>query len=297
MGNTTLIKMAARLLCATLGTALPAAAQERVTLVELINAYRAAPPQCDGRRTAPAPPLAHRRALSGARVGPGIFLEQALERAGYPVARAEAIYVAEAPHARAVMDLIGRRYCRTLLSAQFSAVGASRQGDSWLIVLAEPAPPSRVSQLPGQIDTGRAILDAVNAARASARRCGEVDFAAAPPLASNAVLAGAALAHSRDMAAQGYFSHQGKDGRAVAERALEAGYVWRRIAENIAVGQDAPGEVVAGWLDSPGHCANIMHPGFTEMGAAYAVSSKERAYWTQVLGTPRYPSSNVVTPN
>jgi uncharacterized protein YkwD len=47
---------------------------------------------------------------------------------------------------------------------------------------------------------------------------------------------------------------------------------------------------VQGWLDSPGHCANIMNDDFTEMGAAYAVNTARepaRIYWTQVLGTPR----------
>lgn len=276
----------AALLCASLCAALPAAAQERATLVELVNAYRAAPQGCDGRRARPMAALAPQRALSSVQVGPGIFLDQALERAGYPVARAEAIYMSGSQDAHAVMATLAQHYCKTLRSDQFSAIGASRQGDTWQIVLAQPAPPPRVLQLAGQRDTADAILDAVNAARAVARRCGEHDAAPVPPLALNDALADAALAHSRDMARQGYFSHQGKDGRSVAERALAAGYRWRRIGENIAIGQESPDEVVAGWLTSPTHCASIMDAGFTDMGVAYAVSSKARAYWTQVFGTP-----------
>jgi hypothetical protein len=72
----------------------------------------------------------------------------------------------------------------------------------------------------------------------------------------------AALAHSLDMARQRYFSHQGKDGRQVGERALQAGYHWRRIGENIAVEQESADEAVAGWLSIPGHCANIMNRDF-----------------------------------
>ena len=46
-----------------------------------------------------------------------------------------------------------------------------------------------------------------------------------------------------------------------------------------------------GWLDSPGHCANIMNPAFTEMGAAYrgrsARDENRTAYWTQEFARPR----------
>jgi uncharacterized protein YkwD len=77
--------------------------------------------------------------------------------------------------------------------------------------------------------------------------------------------------------------------RVVGDRALQAGYRWRRIAENIAAGQESGDEAVAGWLASPGHCANIMNGRFTEMGAAYAIHNARespRVYWTQVFGAP-----------
>jgi uncharacterized protein YkwD len=46
---------------------------------------------------------------------------------------------------------------------------------------------------------------------------------------------------------------------------------------------------VQGWLDSPGHCANIMAPNYGEMGAAFAVNpqSKPGVYWVQVFGAGR----------
>ena len=47
-------------------------------------------------------------------------------------------------------------------------------------------------------------------------------------------------------------------------------------------------EVVQGWLDSPGHCENIMDPRFAEMGIAYAAGHAKRGlYWVQVLAAPR----------
>jgi uncharacterized protein YkwD len=278
------------LVCAALFAAIPAPGQNRDGLVDLINAYRAAPGTCDGRQAMPVAPLTPHPALSSVRVDTGAFLDQALERAGYRVARAEAIFISGPPDARSAMAAVARKYCRTLLSTQFSAVGAGRTGDSWLIVLAQPAAPSPVSQLADLGDAGQAILQAVNAARATARSCGEQEFAAAPAVTWNRALRDAALAHSADMASRRYFSHEGKDGRVVADRALQAGYRWRRIGENIAAGQESPGAVVDGWLSSPGHCANIMDGRFTEMGAAYAINSARdtpRVYWTQVFGTPR----------
>lgn len=259
-------------------------------LVGLINAYRAAPRACDGRQPLPMAPLSAHPALARVQVATGTFLEQAIERAGYPVAKAEAIFISGPADANAVMASIERQYCKTLLNPDFSDVGAARNGDSWLIVLAQPAPPPAINLLPGSVAAGKAILEAVNRARAAPRSCGEQYFPAAQQVAWNGALGDAALVHSRDMAEHRYFSHKGKDGRAAAERALQAGYRWRRIGENIAAGQSSPEEVVAGWLSSPGHCANIMNGGFTDMGAAYAINSARetgRVYWTQVFAAPR----------
>lgn len=270
--------------------AAPAQAQGQPELISLINAYRAAPGPCNGRRAAPAPPLAPQRALSGVRVASGALLDQVLEHKGFPVARAEAIHVSGPDDARSVMALIGPAYCTTLLNPAFSAIGAGRTGNTWLIILAQPAPPPAVDQLAGPEQAGKGVLAAVNSARATARTCGGNYYPAAAALAWNGALGAAALGHSRDMAEKRYFSHSGKDGGTVADRASSAGYRWGRIGENIAAGQSSPEEVVAGWLASPGHCANIMNGGFTQMGAAYAVDRRRRdarAYWTQVLGSPR----------
>jgi uncharacterized protein YkwD len=81
-----------------------------------------------------------------------------------------------------------------------------------------------------------------------------------------------------------------KDGSTPADRATRAGYPWRLVGENIASGNRTPQEAVQAWLDSPGHCANLMNPGFTEMGAAYAIdphSENQTPYWTQVFARPR----------
>jgi uncharacterized protein YkwD len=263
-------------------------AQDRESLLDFINAYRAAPGRCEGRPADPVPPLAPHSALARVHVTPGVSLEQALERAGYPVAQAKGLYISGAPDAGAAMDAIARSSCRSLLSTQFSAVGAERNGDSWFVVLARPAAP--VARLPDARRTGKMILDAVNKARATDRYCGERAFTAVPALSWNPALANAAAVHSLDMARQRNFSHQGTDGSEVADRVVQAGYRWRGVGENIAAGQASPEEAVAGWLASPGHCANIMDRSFKDMGAAYALGGareKPHVYWTQVFGVAR----------
>ncbi len=103
------------------------------------------------------------------------------------------------------------------------------------------------------------------------------------------MLSRAALVHSQDMAKKDFFEHKGSDGSTVGIRTARVGYVWRTVGENIAIGPQTAEIVVQGWIDSPGHCANIMSPAFTEMGIAFVVDRKSEAgiYWTQVFGTPR----------
>ncbi|AXA92074.1 CAP domain-containing protein [Massilia sp. YMA4] len=271
-------------LAAALLTALPAHAS-RQDLVGLINAYRAAPQHCGGERVAPLPPLEAPAAMARVRIGAGTFLEHALERAGYPVEHAEAVYLSNVDDAAAAMTLLRQNFCEKLLSTDFAAAGTVRTGDDWVVLFARPL---HEVPLPAPEVLDAQVLAAVNAARAQARRCGDQQFHAAPPLRWNAALTQAALAHSSDMATHRYFSHQQKDGSVVDDRATRAGYAWTRIGENIAAGQKSVAEAVAGWLDSPGHCANIMNPGFDEMGLAYAVNPERgRVYWTQVLGRRR----------
>lgn len=274
--------------CLLLACLLPGAAhaQDGGPLVAAINAFRAAPESCQGQRPPPAPALTPQAALGRVRLGPGSFPESALEQVGYFANRAEVIHVGGAPDAGAAMEAIRTRYCRTLLDAGLQDIGVARQGNDWTIVLARPTPPLT---LPDQPEAGQHILALVNQARATPRNCGSRYFGPARPVSWNDALAQAAREHSSDMATHRRFSHRGSDNSEVAQRASRAGYRWRHIGENIAAGQTSPQEAVAGWLESPGHCANLMNPDFSEMGAGYAVSRARMpgfAYWTQVFGTP-----------
>lgn len=134
-------------------------------------------------------------------------------------------------------------------------------------------------------------LALVNQARAAGASCGARGvFAPAAALNWNPLLTQAAEGHSQDMAAHNFFAHNSFDGRTFDQRITAAGYVWSRAAENIAAGQQTVAEVMAGWMASDGHCANIMNPALTEIGMVCVSGNASTAYstyWTMDLGTPR----------
>jgi uncharacterized protein YkwD len=131
-------------------------------------------------------------------------------------------------------------------------------------------------------------LQRVNAWRAAGASCGaRGSYGPTSALAWHNALTQAALAHSDDMMANNFFSHTGSDGSSAGQRASAAGYTWRTWGENIAAGQLTVASVVAGWMASDGHCANIMNPAFRDIGLACVsgtASNTYRSYWTMVLG-------------
>lgn len=129
------------------------------------------------------------------------------------------------------------------------------------------------------------VLDLTNQARAVARSCGTTSYPAASALTWNASLATAARNHASDMAVRNYFSHTSQDGRTFVQRATNAGYSgYRALGENIAAGQPTPESVVAGWLNSPGHCSNIMSANFRELGVGVGTGGSYGIYWVQDFG-------------
>ncbi|GGV98718.1 hypothetical protein GCM10010230_22920 [Streptomyces narbonensis] len=103
-------------------------------------------------------------------------------------------------------------------------------------------------------------------------------------LTVDADLTEAAQEYTDDMAATGNFSHTGTDGSQPQDRIETAGYTWSRSGENIAKGQADAAAVMDAWMHSPGHRANILNCGFTEIGVG--VSTDGGPWWTQDFGTP-----------
>jgi uncharacterized protein YkwD len=131
------------------------------------------------------------------------------------------------------------------------------------------------------------VIELVNDARSRGARCGRVRYRPAPPLRAVPELTEAAAKHARDMARRNYFEHRGRDGSEPKDRVLRAGYLPRLTGENIAFGPESAEEVVAGWMNSPGHCANIMDERFEHIGVALAAGrGRGRIYWVQEFGAP-----------
>ena len=128
------------------------------------------------------------------------------------------------------------------------------------------------------------VLVLINARRSEGAGCGSTGtFEPTGPLSMNGALRCAARNHSMDMAVREFFDHTDPDGLGPGTRIEAAEYEWMSWGENIAWGQTTPGSVVDGWMNSPGHCANIMSPSFTETGIGFHGGN----LWTQTFGSPR----------
>lgn len=131
------------------------------------------------------------------------------------------------------------------------------------------------------------ILTAINNARAQARSCGVQQFVAAPSVNWDNRLFLAADKHSKDMATHNFISHTGSDGSNFGQRIRQQGYSFRFAAENVAAGQPNLNYVVTGWLNSPGHCKNIMAQQAKDIGLScrYDKNTTYKTYWTLELGS------------
>jgi len=126
------------------------------------------------------------------------------------------------------------------------------------------------------------------------------------PLSENSKLNAAADYKMRDMFARQYissgalfvginpkgFNHRAPDGTSGIEELLpKFGYQYSLAGENLAMGDFKNAvEIVALWMNSPGHRANILRPEFKEIGVATGYdyfSSRKTIIVVQIFGTPR----------
>jgi uncharacterized protein YkwD len=127
-------------------------------------------------------------------------------------------------------------------------------------------------------DLASAVLVAVNQHRA---------MVAAPALVTSPTLTAAAVWKARHMARYGYMAHDDPAppvARTPADRLAACGYVggW---GENIAFGYTTAPAVLAAWLASPGHKANLEQPAWLATGIGVAVAPNGVTYWAQEFGT------------
>jgi uncharacterized protein YkwD len=152
------------------------------------------------------------------------------------------------------------------------------------------APQTTVAPVPdGPIATMFAL---VNEARSQKQVCGAKTMPAVAPVTYDGELSKAAQLHAEDMAAKNYFDHDSLDGRSFIDRIEATGFTGSPGGENIASGFPTAQATLQGWLNSPGHCVNLMDPDFDVMGLGVADRSDPKfsmpvTYWVQDFGYSR----------
>lgn len=163
-----------------------------------------------------------------------------------------------------------------------AGVGAKPKGG--FVQDAQPPVPMSPPLSPEVQDTLRRI----NSYRAAGATCGSRRFEPAAPVAWNGLLEQAALKHARDMAARRTMSHTGGDGSNMSDRVAREAYAWGALGENVSAGYGSVPDALAGWMRSPGHCANMMSMNFREVGVGGANAPGDSFGWyrAMVLGSP-----------
>lgn len=149
--------------------------------------------------------------------------------------------------------------------------GRHRRGEAQApaTVATVPAPPCQNTELtptPANVALVReSVLCLINQERAEH---GE------QPLIANARLQEAAEGHAGELVADDYFAHVSPSGETPVDRIRQTGYipgpsVGYVIGENLAWGTydlSTPKTIVAAWIASPGHLANILEAQYRETG-------------------------------
>ncbi len=108
-----------------------------------------------------------------------------------------------------------------------------------------------------------------------------------PPVKLNPELSRAAETQAHEILQMGRCSHLDRWGRRADARAMEVGYHYFRLGENLAAGQRNWQRALTAWLHSPSHRANMLRPDYREVGVGMAVMPNSRYHyaWAQVFGT------------
>jgi uncharacterized protein YkwD len=109
-----------------------------------------------------------------------------------------------------------------------------------------------------------------------------------PPLRWNRQLTAAARWFAWDSTENrpfGYCGHQDTNGNWPVYRARAFGYLGFAGAENAFCGYVSPESAIEGWMNSPGHRANLLDPASREVGLGYYQRSSDgRGYIVQKFG-------------
>lgn len=118
----------------------------------------------------------------------------------------------------------------------------------------------------------QAILNLVNAERSKQ---------GLQPLQLDSALNQVATAKAKDMAENGYFSHDSPRYGSPFDMMRTFGIDYKSAGENIAAGQKTAKDVMNSWMNSNGHRANILNPNYTHLGVGYYTGGSYGVYWVQ----------------
>ena len=112
------------------------------------------------------------------------------------------------------------------------------------------------------------------------------------PVIWNESLAQEARVHSRDMATNNFYAHQGSDGLSPMQRIQYHVPNMQFVAENIFAGSDSADRAMEVWMASPDHRDNILNPHATHVGVGFdhAPGSQFVFYVTQKFGREGAPA-------
>jgi uncharacterized protein YkwD len=102
-------------------------------------------------------------------------------------------------------------------------------------------------------------------------------------LTGSAQLNQLAESYSTEMGVEGFFGHVDPAGRTPWDRARVIG-ITGLGGENIAVGQSTPQAVMAAWMSSPRHRANILDCAYHSLGVG-VYYAEGGPWWTEEFGT------------
>jgi uncharacterized protein YkwD len=102
-------------------------------------------------------------------------------------------------------------------------------------------------------------------------------------ISQNASLDAVAQIRAQEIAQS--FSHTRPNGTSCFTVLDEGGIAYMTAGENIAAGYGDPASVMSGWMNSPGHRANILNGSFGQVGIGYYTdpNSGYGTYWVQIF--------------
>ena len=189
-----------------------------------------------------------------------VAVEESVE-AAEPDTSAPEVLPAPLPEVPAIREPVAREQSRPQITEPPAPITAAPKPTVTSNPAPKPAPKAQPAPVtatpapapPAPIDNSLSVASIISRINYERARNG------LPALRENALLNLAASRKSLDMDTNNYFSHTAPDGRSDFEFVKAAGYQYRQIGSNLAMGDFNTAEaLVTAWMNSAGHRANLL---------------------------------------